>query len=547
MIRQGDAPGPHAAPRNEDGISSSPWLWLAICAGLLAPLAVTPVLPLIDLYNHLARFHVLAHIGEDPFLAQNYAENWRLLPNVGFDYLTVPLVRLLPPLLLAKTIVAAIIAVQFSGVLYLNKVLTGRINSWTVLLATALSYSFILNWGFINYLLGAGLLLWALAIWVRWRNRPLLATAACSVLATLIFLTHGFAFGVYGLMLGGIEFGLWLLRPQRRWTDLAGGAALLALQAVAPAVLFLNTTTSQAQSYHEPITERVQRFAETGTFGDRLSLQIWTRAESLLRVAETPWPALDAVLFIITATLLACAVWRGWLGIARVAIPALVLVAILFVVMPGALFGASHLYERMPLMFCLLLAASLHTRSESQPAARRCLLALLAIITILRLFALCLGWSIYRQDYEAFHAVTKDLKPHSVLATELVLGNNRRDGMYPRCQMYGPLAVIEKQAAAMLFASPAQQPMVLRGRLRAYAETTRTMTGEVEAMIRLSRLPFHYDEDVATIASGRKADYLFMCGADRLKRALPSNLEPIARRGNLSLYRIQAGRTKQSR
>ena len=61
----------------------------------LVPLLATPVLPLIDFYNHLARFYVLAHVGSDPLLAANYRAHWSLVPISGWMWRR-PILWLLP-------------------------------------------------------------------------------------------------------------------------------------------------------------------------------------------------------------------------------------------------------------------------------------------------------------------------------------------------------------------------------------------------------------------------------------------------------------------
>ena len=94
-----------------------------IMAGLFAlgmvPLLVTPVLPLIDFYNHLARFFVLAHIGSSSLLQSHYQAHWSLLPDIGVDVLATPLLRLVPPLIAAKIIAGGILALLYGGVLLL--------------------------------------------------------------------------------------------------------------------------------------------------------------------------------------------------------------------------------------------------------------------------------------------------------------------------------------------------------------------------------------------------------------------------------------------
>lgn len=517
-----------------------PLLLLALSLALLVPLLVTPVLPLADLYNHVARFYILSRLGGDPFLAQHYAENWRILPNLGFDYISIALLEILTPQQLAKAIVATIVLVQFGGTLCLNRALTGRINGWTIILAAALCYSFVLGWGFVNYLMGAALMLWALALWVWLRRRPLLATACCGLIAVMVFLSHGLAFGFYGLALGGIELGLWLTRGPRRWRDLASGAALLAVQAIVPLALFLQSPTSQASSAGVPAVGQAQAVVEAAGLAERVWSRVSGRIEGIVRVADTPWSALDTTLFAATLAVLALALARRWIAVSGAMIPALVLTAGLVFVIPNGLFGALYLSERAALLLAVLFAASLR-RGSGGRAGARIGWAALAAIAGLRLAAVIVGWSAYRQGYDDYRQVAEKLERRSVLAWVLVLGDDLRDGLNPRCNMYPTLAVIDRGVATQLFANPAQQPMTMTGRLLTLSTNVEIpLTAQQNADFRRQGYPpFHYDDRVAQASDPRLADYLMICGADRLRRPLPGNLELLSARGDLSLYRVR--------
>ncbi|WP_213980001.1 hypothetical protein [Sphingomonas sp. dw_22] len=512
--------------------------WAALVVALALPILVTPVVPLIDLYNHVARFYVLSHIDGDAFLTRNYAPNWHLLPNIGLDVPAVWLAHWIEPLLLAKLIVTVIVALQISGTLFLNRSLTGRINAWSALLAAALCYSFILSWGFLNYLLATGIALWTLGLWVRLRDRPVLATSVCAPLALLILFCHGFAFGLYGLVAGALEFGLWLNSADRRLVRLLRGGALLSAQAVAPLLFFLAMPTSHANTYKAPVGQLIANIYEEGNLATRLWLQIARRFEALIRVAETPWPWLDGLLFAATVLILVLAFRRKWLCTVSAALPALALALLLVVVMPGGMFGAGHLFERMPLLFALLFAASLQETAPGAAGGGRLKLALLAV-TLVRFAALDAGWSLYRQQYANFERVTADLPAHAIVAPMLVFGENSRDGLFPRCQMFPPLTVIEKRAATPLFADPTQQPLLLKSDLKGIADVFRSATPAQQVAVSLSRLPFFYDDMLARIVAERHASHVLMCGAERLKRPLPATMRRIATAGNLSLYEIR--------
>ena len=352
-----------------------------------------------------------------------------------------------------------------------------------------------------------------------------------------IFLTHGFAFALYGLMLGGIELGRFLSRPDRRWRDLFATAGLLFGQAIAPIILFLKTLTMHAQAHQQTLDARLQKMFDAGEILDWVELQLRTRAESLLRVAETDWPALDTSLFIASAGLVSWSFYKGWLTIERKLLPPLFIAAALIVFMPGSLFGAGHLHERMPLLLFTIFAACLVDRSQGSRQARS-VLALLVTIATFRLAVVTYNWSEFRQRYEDFEVIAAKLEPNKLLAFVQVQGSDLRDGVMPRCQMYPALAVIEPRTATPLFADHTQQPILVKERLLALAKASKPASPEQIMKIQLSLHPYYYDEKVAEISKGRLADFLLLCAGDRLLRPLPGNLEFLEGRGNLALYRI---------
>jgi len=126
------APGRDAGPlRTDHPIIKEkgrrlPMAAAALFAAAMIPLLLTPVLPLIDFTNHLARFFVLSRIGASDFLQAHYQTHWVLLPNIGADLLAVPLLHVLPPLIAGHAIVIVILAMLYGGVLYFRRALTGE-------------------------------------------------------------------------------------------------------------------------------------------------------------------------------------------------------------------------------------------------------------------------------------------------------------------------------------------------------------------------------------------------------------------------------------
>lgn len=441
----------------------------------LVPLAVTPVVPTIDFYNHVARYYVLGHLDDVPALRDSYSVAWALLPNLGLDIVALPLFRLLPPLIAAKAVLILILSVQFGGVLALNAALNGRVNRVSVLLAAMLLNSYIFTWGFANFLLGFGLSLWALASWVRLRERRLwLASAVGAVLAVVIFLCHGLAFALYGLVVSMLELGRWVRTRPRRVAPLAGAAVAVALQAIVPALLFLNTATVEAGN---SLSVVVAGRSSVPRLMDRLVVMAQDQLTAILRVANSPWLILDIVSFATIAGLLFVAVRRGVLRVNPVAIPALVLLGLLCVATPPSLFGVGKISDRIPLVAALLLAAALAPAARPDRRAQTLLLTAVAAIFLVRTAANIIGYVPYGQDFADFLTVARRAPAHAVVGPAIPDALRLRNPDAMRCEMYPPLMVPLHGNPAPLFSNPSQQPIRLRGALARQEAARRENSG----------------------------------------------------------------------
>ncbi|HEY2526683.1 MAG TPA: hypothetical protein VGJ20_01850 [Xanthobacteraceae bacterium] len=195
-------------------------LQIGALAVLTLSLAAIPICsyelpPLMDYINHLARMHVIAAIRTDPDLARFYQIEWQILPNLAMD-LTVPLLARVMTIYHAGQcfLLATFIAIM-SGALALNRALFRR---WSIvpLVASPLLYNYVFLTGVLNYLFGVGLALWALAYWIRARERPWPLRFAISTLFVIgLFFSHLAALGVYGIGLLATEsLRLWSRRHQ---------------------------------------------------------------------------------------------------------------------------------------------------------------------------------------------------------------------------------------------------------------------------------------------------------------------------------------------
>jgi hypothetical protein len=174
--------------------------------------------PLSDYVNHLARMQVIATIEKNANLARFYQIDWQIIPNLTMDLVVPPLMRFVNVYTAGQIFMVAMFTVIGSGVLVLNRVLSGR---WSIvpLAAFPLLYNFVFLVGLTNYLFGVGLSLWALAtwIWLRERRWPLRFVVS-SLFVAVLFFCHLSALGVYGIGILSFELmRLWDGRYRRPW------------------------------------------------------------------------------------------------------------------------------------------------------------------------------------------------------------------------------------------------------------------------------------------------------------------------------------------
>lgn len=521
MEGQATTPALPAPARRGTRMAADSGVLLPLIAALaLVPLLATPVLPMIDFYNHIARYQVLAHIGDDPFLAANYRAAWALLPNIGLDLLAMLLVPLVPAATLPHLIVAIILLVQLSGAVALNRALTGRTQALVALLAVPLLYSFILGWGFANFLFGLGLALWALAWWVTQRDRPWRALRLSAPIAIVILLVHGLAFALYGLALAGLEFGFWWQGRPRRLAGLLAALPPLLAQAIIPVTLFLASRTSSAAVSNAGDSAR--RLAASGDLSGRLWHLASYRLTTIVRVAEGPSFAFDLAGFTLTLLLLALAWRRGALRLVPAALPVLGIAALLVALTPPALFGVGYVADRMPLFAALLLVAALEVRAE--PAWL--IAGVLALVGV-RVAAISTDWQLLAADDRDFRRVAAALPRHALVET--VITRSGRLDTAPRCQMYGPRLIAEYHAAGRLFAYAGQQPLALAGPLAAHvAAAPRPPVAERSRSDYAARL----------VATAARAGFPWLLLCDGAAVPLPPGGCPIAAAGRFTLIRL---------
>ena len=217
------------------------------------PVWTHPLPPLSDYVNHLARMYVIATIDNNSYLQQFYQIDWAIIPNLTMD-LVVPWVAKLGVniYVAGKIFTVTMFAVIASGVLMLNRVLTGR---WSVapLVVFPLLYNFVFLVGLINYLFGVGVALWALTGWIWLRDRPWPLRFSLSAFSVaLLFFCHLSALGVYGMGVLAFELmRLWEGRKQRPWKPALAEFALSGFPFLVAAPLLAASPTMRLVARYE--------------------------------------------------------------------------------------------------------------------------------------------------------------------------------------------------------------------------------------------------------------------------------------------------------
>lgn len=181
------------------------WLWLAMALLSVLPFIVSSHPPIVDLNNHMGRYHVMLERAHSPFLQRYYSFSWDLIPNLGQDLLMVPIGTLFGVERGAMILTAAIPAAMILGFRSLSLAVHGRVQP-VALLALPYAMGFIFLYGFVNYYTGLVLVVWAAVFWYRarsWRAAPRIVVL--TILSMIAWLCHFSAWAALLTVIGSLE------------------------------------------------------------------------------------------------------------------------------------------------------------------------------------------------------------------------------------------------------------------------------------------------------------------------------------------------------
>ncbi len=413
----------------------------------LLPIASVGLPPILDYPNHLARMHILAALPGSADLARYYRAVWTPIPDLAFDAVVPMLAAVMPVETAMRLALAAMLLALAGGAVVLHRVAFGRWSVWP-LFAFLLLYNRILLWGFLNYLAGVALMLWALAAWIATERRPpWMRVLVGAVPATAIYLAHLAAFGAYALAVIAIAPAAPVGRLKQ--------AAITLATLIPGAILFLLAPTSGTEShidYGNPfrkldlpvsIFDNYDRMFDGATFAVVLiAVIVGLIRRNIVLHAKLRWAL---------ATLLAA-----------------------FIVLPSRLLSASGIDHRLPVAIALLFVAASDWGAVSPKWLTRTTAALIALL-IVRMGIVETVWLSADREYESLRPALAHIARGATVAVAAPASGVQAGGV-PLLH-FPTLAALDRDAFVdTVFADPRQQPLQLTEAATSLAKHPRAET-----------------------------------------------------------------------
>jgi hypothetical protein len=453
--------------------------WAALLFTLLVaavPLWFTTYPPLLDYPGHLARIHILKHWQASPAYQRWYDLHSFILPNVGLEGIVLGLAQLVPTAVAARLFVVLTLVLSLSGCMMLHRHLHGYF-SWWPLVSALFLFNGIFLLGFLNYLLGVGLLLWALALWVALsRSAPWARLAGGMVLAVALFFCHLAALGLYAVAVMGYEIQrsatAWRTGGCSAWLGLVVGACIF----IIPGLLFLlSATASHGGTAHPPLGVAGVMAPAVGKAEKPLSyvkeLLLWRPLKAYRAVFMSGNAMLDHVLFAVSALSLLVMVRHGRLQLAKSMYVPLAMLLLAYLAMPYRVLGVSHADVRLSV--AILFVAIGCVRWSSQKAVSRALLGGFVVLLAVRSAVLAYDWQSYNRVTQVFVSAFTELPPHATLfvanagtsAVDGRKGSFERQFFRPPLRHVAAFATLQRPIfVPTIFANRSQQPMTVTHR-----------------------------------------------------------------------------------
>ena len=365
------------------------------------------------------------------------------------------LVKIFPIDVAGRVFIVIVFAITLSGTAFLYRVVNGRITVWP-LLASLFLFNWIFLFGFLNYLLGIGLLLWAIGIWVYLKDsNPWLRLLVGTILTSCLYFAHIAALGIYAITIAGYE----LQRScrtlhKKEWLadrDLFVGVAIFFV----PLLLFITSSSSGH------------------TVGKIIYAQPWFKEKFVFFYLSlmSGNRILDAaMIFLLVLSVISFRFFGKFYLAKSMYFPiALLLVAYLALPLAGLLTGG-YIDTRIPIAIVFIFIGCSHLTIKNN-FHRRILIYTFFGFLVFRSTLLAYDWHKYDYTIQEFTAAFKRMPSGSIMF--VVSGspeptpNGELDQWHPPVLHLGSLATIQQKIfVTSTKAFPLQQPIVVNKRLK---------------------------------------------------------------------------------
>jgi hypothetical protein len=518
--------------------ASTWWIGLVLMlTTLLVPVLLTPVPPLTDYPNHLARCYLLAFGKSDPILREMFTVNWRIIPNIAIDLVLPRMMLIFGPFAAGRLLLVCCLLLTATGTIALSFAYFKRRTFWQLAAGFA-AFNTLFLMGFMNFQIALGIAMWAAAAWIMYReSHPVASMAVASLFTPIIFFFHLFGLCFYVLLVGSYELSVFLDRHAQKTLDVSYIAKRISMFAVAlivPVFLYGSSPLERVDippQWHRPLQK------------------LYMVLDSVVGYS------IPFDLFLISAllTFLIFCVINGHARISKAALIGATTLICIYAVAPWAYKGVHFVDARLPVMIGFLFFAGFIPRLVDS-RQRYLAVAFFALLFIARTAITTAVWHDSQRDLADLRQIIEPVTPGSrVLVADVTpIDNPEWNKIMPTSRRipnvsgtYWHLAsfiLLDRHAFwPNIFAQEYQQPisisepyrevLAIRASPIDYAELTQSHWSDSI----LSHFPFlpHWQD---------KFDFVLLLNAEGLPdldRFVPDKLELINHQGIAALFRIR--------
>lgn len=494
-------------------------LYITLFLLIAYPVLIVDSPPLQDYANHLARTYILQN-SDNIIFNHYYQVEWHLIPNLLMD-LTIPVLS--TALTLEYTGKVYILFVYFfitSGPIFLYWILYRKL-SLIPLFSFIFIYNMALQKGFLNFLGGCGLMIWALAIWLWLRDRnPVLRVLIGTLMSGFLYIAHLHVFAIYAIVVVAYEVSSIDWHLQGLWKDKLENTILALIQFIPWTLLFLLIVVPSSGgdgSWDYGNYYRILRKVQIG----------WILFPSYQ-------PALDWFGSVLLVVGTALALGRRWLFLhTKIAWGLMVLIA-LILALPGAMLGGANGDWRLFIPVAFIASGALQFNNSQNKVYEATMIAIgiLLFMVFLRIAFVASQWKIANKLHSDFVKVVQACETGSRLftaANDIIYASPDQAQSRFTIMHLPAFGVIERQLfIPTLFAYPMQQPI-------SYHPNMWSVRQQAGYNI------FFYRSDIELPCEfvQHEFDYLLLIDEEDSSDSKACGLQRVSKSGVLTLYKVK--------